>query len=425
VERPASQAVPVPAPLVPEVPFSELRDRLRLEERRVPIEGTLETTFRCNLNCVHCYVNEPVGDAEVKRRELSTERLEALIDEIAEAGCLNVLFTGGEVLVRPDFRELYLHAIRRGLLVTVFTNGTLVTDAVADLFDAYRPAAVEISLYGRTRETYEAVTRVPGSYDKCLAGIRRLVERGVPLKLKTMALTLNQHEVAAMQEFARGLGCEFVFDGLLNPRVDCGANRNGELQLSAEQVLALDLQDPERMRDFAEFCARFVPAPEDTREAEHVYQCGAGASSFTVDPYGQLQMCQLSRRSCFDLREDRFERGWKELFPRLRAREWQSRSVCRTCNLISLCGSCPGAAEMETGDVEALVPQFCEIAHLRAFAVLGEACGHRRDASCCLGGGGAAGAARGATEPTETGCGGCGAGHVAPAPGLIQLQLRR
>jgi radical SAM protein with 4Fe4S-binding SPASM domain len=422
-----AHAVPsTPAGSVPEVPFSELAGRLHADERRIPIEGTLETTFRCNLNCVHCYVNEPAGDAEVRARELSTERLKRLIDEIAEAGCLNVLFTGGEVLVRPDFAELYLHAIHRGLLVTVFTNGTLVSDRVAELFDAYRPAAVEITLYGMTRETYEAVTRVPGSYDKCLAGIRRLVERGVPLKLKTMALTLNQHEVAAMQEFARGLGCEFIFDGLLNPRVDCGANRNGELQLTAEQVLALDLQDPERMRDFAEFCARFVPRPEDTVAAEHVYQCGAGQTAFTVDPYGQLQMCQLSRRSCFDLREDRFERGWNEVFPRLRARTWQSHAVCRSCNLISLCGSCPGAAELETGDVEARVPQFCEIAHLRAFEVMGQACGHRRDASCCLGAGSLAGSApQERTRLAAGGCGACGSHDAGPASGLIQLQLRR
>jgi radical SAM protein with 4Fe4S-binding SPASM domain len=414
------------ATAVPEVPFTHLRDRLQIEERRIPIEGTLETTFRCNLNCVHCYVNEPAGDAAVRSRELSSDRLKALIDEIAEAGCLNVLFTGGEVLVRPDFPELYRHAIHRGLLVTVFTNGTLVSDSIAELFDEYAPAAVEISLYGMTRETYEAVTRVPGSYDKCLAGIRRLVERGVPLKLKTMAMTLNRHEVAAMQAFARSLGCEFIFDGLLNPRVDCGANRNGELQLSAEQVLALDLEDPERMREFAEFCGRFVPRPEDTVEAEHVYQCGAGQTAFTVDPYGQLQMCQLSRRSCFDLRSDRFERGWNELFPRLRARTWQSHSVCRSCNLISLCGSCPGAAEMETGDVEAMVPQFCEIAHLRALAVLGEACGHRRDASCCLGQGTLA--QRPADEAARVagaGCGSCGPHPAAPAAGLIRLQLRR
>jgi radical SAM protein with 4Fe4S-binding SPASM domain len=409
---------------IPEIPFSDLRERLHLEERRIPIEGTLETTFRCNLACVHCYVNEPVGDFEIRDRELPLARLKTLIDEVVEAGCLNLLLTGGEVLVRPDFTELYLYAIRKGLLVTVFTNGTLVTDAIADLFDCYRPAAVEITLYGMTRETYERVTCVPGSYAKCIAGVERLVRRGIPLKLKTMALSWNRHEVGAMQAYAKSLGLPFIFDGLLNPRVDCGANRNGELQLSAEQLVELDLADPERVADFKSFCDQFVPRPEDTVESEYVYQCGAGQTAFTVDPYGKLQMCQLSRRASYDLRAGSFDSGWNEFFPQLRARKWQTQSICRSCNLISLCGSCPGAAEMETGDIEGAVAQFCEIAHLRAHMVMGEACGHERDATCCLGHG--ALAARAPEEAARVARGGCGScAHAEPSqPGLIQLQVR-
>jgi radical SAM protein with 4Fe4S-binding SPASM domain len=225
-----------------------------------------------------------------------------------------------------------------------------------------------------------------------------------------------------MQAYAQGLGLPFIFDGLLNPRVDCGANRNGELQLTAEQLVALDLQDEERMRDFKEFCASFVPRPEDTVEAEYVYQCGAGQDSFSVDPYGQLQMCQLSRKSSFDLREGTFETGWNEHFPLLRAQKWQTHSICRTCNLISLCGSCPGAAEMEVGSIEGVVPQFCEIAHIRAFTVMGEDCGHRRDATCCLGGGALADKAPAeVARLAQGGCGSCGNGEPA-APAFIQIQ---
>jgi radical SAM protein with 4Fe4S-binding SPASM domain len=413
------------APVIAEIPFSDLQQRLGLPERRLPLQGTIETTFRCNLACAHCYVNKPAGSQEERERELPLARLQELIDEIVEQGCLEVLFTGGEVLVRPDFPELYLYAVRRGLLVTVFTNGTLVTERVADLFDENRPHAVEISLYGMTRETYERVTRVPGSYDKCLAGIGRLVARGIPLTLKTMALTWNQHEIAAMEAYARSLGLFFKFDSLLNPRVDCGANRNGELQLSAEQAIALDLQDPDRMRELAQFCERFVKREGPPRDHEYVYNCGAGHLSFTVDPYGQLQMCQLSRRSAFDLRGDRFERGWNEYFPALRARKWQTQSICRSCNLVSLCGSCAGAAEMETGDVEGLVPQFCEIAHLRAWESMGESCGHRRDATCCLGHGTLAAAPpEQAARLMQGGCGSCGTETAAPPP-LIQIQRAR
>ncbi len=412
--------------LVLEESFMDFRARVGVDVRRIPIEGTIETTFRCNLRCAHCYVNEAVGDAAIHGRELPLARLKALVDELVGAGTLFVLFTGGEVLVRPDFPELYTYAVKSGLLVTVFTNGTLVTERIADLFAEYRPDTIEISLYGMTRETYEKVTQIPGSYDKCMAGIKRLTERGLPVKLKTMALTWNYHEIAAMDDYARSQGLFFRFDSMLNPRVDCGANRNGELQLSAEQAVALDLQDPERLDELRRFCAKFTQKDVE-RDTEQVYTCGAGQSSFTVDPYGQLQMCQLSRKNGFDLTDGAFLTGWNERFPALRARKWQENAVCRKCSLMSLCSSCPGAAEMETGSIEGIVREFCEIAHLRAHAAMGGDSGHRRDATCCLGEGTLAARPDSEVAPLlESGCGGgCGSTRPeAPAPSLIQIARR-
>jgi radical SAM protein with 4Fe4S-binding SPASM domain len=383
-------------------------ETLRARHRRVPLQGTIETTFRCNLSCVHCYVNQPASDVGERQRELPLSKLKHLIDEVAARGCLEVLFTGGEILLRPDFEALYLHAISKGLLVILFTNGTLVTEAIADLLAQHKPLRVEITLYGMTKATYDKVTQVPGSFEKCLAGIQRLKSRDIPMKLKTMALSWNQHEVAAMSDYAASLGLEFKFDGFLNPRVDCGANRNGELQMTAQQLVALDLADEKRMADFKAFCERFVPPREAQAPRENVYTCGAGATSFTVDPYGHLQLCQLSRKANFDLNQGSFAQGWDEFFPMLRQRKWQSNSVCRQCNLLALCASCPGAAEMENGDVESMVAHFCEATHLRAHAVMGEKSGHRQDASCCLG--------KGLTvvEPAKASCG-TGCSNCSPA----------
>jgi len=405
---------------VPEIPLSQLLEEAGAYARRTPLEGTLETTFRCNLACVHCYVNQPAGSRAEREKELALERLKELIDEFAAEGCLDLLLTGGEVLLRPDFPELYLYAVRAGLRVTVFTNGTLVSDRIAELFAEYHPACVEISLYGMTRETYERVTRVSGSFDRCLAGIRKLHARGVPLKLKTMVLSWNAHEVAAMRGFAEELGLDFRHDSLLNPRVDCGANRNPELQVGAEKAVALDLDDPALRAAYEQSFREAVAAGPSS--SEEVYTCGAGQMGFTVDPYGRLQLCQLSRKASFDLREQSFARGWHEFLPAARSRRWQTDAVCRRCSLRPVCGNCPGAAEMELGDAEARIVHFCEITHLRAHALLGEASGHRRDATCCRGHGELA--ARPEAEPHLGGCGSCG--HAEPP--LLQIQpaaLRR
>ena len=55
---------------IAEATFGEFAQERRLGDRRLPIEGTLETTFRCNLRCVHCYVNEPAGAREIQESEL-------------------------------------------------------------------------------------------------------------------------------------------------------------------------------------------------------------------------------------------------------------------------------------------------------------------------------------------------------------------
>jgi radical SAM protein with 4Fe4S-binding SPASM domain len=191
--------------------------------------------------------------------------------------------------------------------------------------------------------------------------------------------------------------------------------------------LALDLEDSARMAELKRFCEEFVPGPEVPIERDRVYTCGAGQTSFTVDPYGRLQMCQLSRKSYFDLKQGSFAEGWNDFFPMLRARTWQTASACRTCSLAALCGSCPGAAEMEHGDIEAMVVGFCEIAHLRADAVLGGSSGHRRDGTCCLGQGKLVSQpAAVQARATQSGCGGsCSEDHGAAAPALIQIQRSR
>jgi radical SAM protein with 4Fe4S-binding SPASM domain len=371
---------------IPEISLTQLYEEQQFLARRVPVEGCIETSFRCNLNCVHCYVNRPVRHPEETAKEMSQEQLRRLIDEIADAGCIHLLLTGGEVLIRSDFPDLYRHAIRRGLRLTIFTNGTLVTDAIADLFDDYRPASVEITLYGATRETYERVTRVPGSFERCHQGITRLVTRRIPLRLKAMALTWNHHEVGRMREFARGLGLEFRHDALLNARVDCGTSRHHEVQLSAERTVELDLEDPARRRDLSRLLPALPLDPEPSEEGL-LYTCAAGQFAFTVDPYGQLHMCELIRRHPFDIRDGGFAHGWTEHIPALRRQRRTRPSPCQNCTLSALCGSCAGACELEHGDPESQVAHFCRIAHRRAYALSETIPGHRADAICCLGNG--------------------------------------
>jgi MoaA/NifB/PqqE/SkfB family radical SAM enzyme len=229
--------------------------------RRVPINGTIEVTRRCPLRCLHCYNNLSVGDREARSNELTYEEHRRILDEISEAGCLWLLYTGGEIFARDDFLEIYTYAKKKGLIVTLFTNGTLINEHVANTLADWRPFSIEISIYGRTKETFERITRVPGSYDRCMGGIHLLAERSLPLTLKTMALTLNRHEVKEMEQFVvQDLGLEFKYDAMVNPRLD-GSRCPLRLRLNPEEIVQLDVQNPRRREEWEALAKRSNGTP--------------------------------------------------------------------------------------------------------------------------------------------------------------------
>ena len=356
----------------------------RLSGKRVPIGGSLELTQRCNNRCVHCYNNLAAGDKAALKNELSLDEHCRIIDEIAGFGCLWLLLTGGEIFLRKDFLDIYTHAKQKGLLINLFTNGTLITSDIADYLAKLPPFSIEITLYGNTRETYESITGVPGSYDRCLNGIRLLMERNLPLKLKTMAIAQNKHEIFDMKRFVEAeLELDFKFDAMVNPRRDCSQSPL-EVRLSPEAIVALDLEDPDRVAEWKQFAARSNRSVLDPEKVDKLYKCGGGEKSFAIDPFGRLSACVLSGNT-YDLRKGSFKEGWENYLFSLRQKKITRTTKCSNCRIRSMCGMCPANSELECRDAEAPVDFLCEVAHLRAY-VLGLDIAPHGDCEYCPGG---------------------------------------
>jgi MoaA/NifB/PqqE/SkfB family radical SAM enzyme len=249
-----------------------------------------------------CYT-DCLNRPDAIRQELATKDILRIMDELAEAGTLALCLTGGEPLARPDFFQLYEHAIRCGFLVTVFSNGTLITEAHADRFAALRPHCIEISLHGMTRETFERITLGEGSYARCLQAIGLLLERQVPLVLKSTAMTLNQDEILAIKRYVGSLSTvRYKLGEEMRPELDGGA---GPFQyaLSEEDLADLNRQDPDLQRDAIQHNS-VEPAP-----------CRSGMHRFHIDAYGQLQLCSGNRKQSYDLRAGSFRSGFFEVLP--------------------------------------------------------------------------------------------------------------
>jgi radical SAM protein with 4Fe4S-binding SPASM domain len=312
--------------------------------KRVPISAAIEVTRRCNNRCVHCYNNLALKDQSARQNELTAEEYFPILEEMAAAGCLWGLFTGGEIFARKDFLEIYTQAKQQGFLITLFTNGTLITPEIADYLVEYPPFYIEITLYGRTRETYEQVTGIPGSYDRCLQGIRLLTERNLVVDLKSMALTVNQHEIWEMKRFVEEeLGLAFRFDALVNPRYDCSQSPL-DVRLTPAEVVKLDLLDPKRVAEWQEFSTKFGGPPNSLEEARQLWRCGGGLNAFAIDSYGMMRMCALSQNDAYDLRQGNFSQGWEQALYQLRQKQITRQTKCVACGIRSMCGMCPANA---------------------------------------------------------------------------------
>jgi MoaA/NifB/PqqE/SkfB family radical SAM enzyme len=240
-------------------------------------------------------------------QELSTEEVFRILSQIEEAGVVELTLTGGEVFSRPDFMRIYERAHRSGILLTVFTNGTMITEVVADRWAVLRPHSVEISLHGVSAPVFDGVTQIPGSLERCLHGIRLLMARQIPLVLKTVGLTLNQAEILAVKRYAESLGdgVTWKFGQYLRDDLEQSGSPY-QFQIPEQELQDLEQRDPELWKAKCEEITR----SESTNQA-----CGSGRCTFHIDAYGQLQRCSNNRRASYDLRSGSFRHGFYEALP--------------------------------------------------------------------------------------------------------------
>jgi MoaA/NifB/PqqE/SkfB family radical SAM enzyme len=248
------------------------------------------------------------------RAELTIDQILRIMDELADAGCLELCLTGGEPLARPDFFDLYEHAIAKGFLVTLFSNGTLITDTVADRLAANPPHRIEISLHGLTEQSFEAITQGRSSYGRCMNAIRLLMERRVPLVLKTTAMTLNRQEILDIKQYVQRLGSVgYKLGEDIRPALD-GSDVPFRFSLTPEEIEDLNHQDPQLSHETCQ--QQSVPAPA----------CRSGMRSFHIDAYGFLQLCSGNRTQGYDLHHGSFKDGFYKYLPNFGCR-WKGEAA--------------------------------------------------------------------------------------------------
>ncbi len=350
----------------------------KMKKKRALTSFDLEITARCNNDCRHCYINLPVGDKVAKEKELSFEEIKEIADEAISLGALWCLLTGGEPLLRDDFFDIYLCLKKKGLLVSVFTNATLITEEHVRVFKNYPPRDIEVSVYGVTKETYEGVTQRPGSFSAFIRGLNLLLGSRIKVRLKAMALRSNVSELQQIARFCREETKDyFRFDPFLHLRFDSNEIRNREIKserLSPKEIVALERSDAERFQALQNECDKLIAPDISHTICNHLFHCGAGSGSFSLSHDGLFRLCSsLWHPDCvYNLRKGSLTDAWQKFV--LRVRDMRSNrseflEKCRVCPLINLCMWCPAHAYLETGELDKPVDYFCKLAHTRVEAL--------------------------------------------------------
>ena len=279
-------------------------------------------------------------------------------------GCLFLLLTGGEPLLRSDFFEIYNHAKTNGLLVTVFTNGTRITEPILKLFKDLPPQNVEITLYGASPETYQAVTGHKEAYARCIAGIEKLLDNHIAVSLKTILMTHNRHEFHLMKRMAQDCGVEFRFDAAIFPRFS-GDKTPMKFRVDPVEAMEKEFSDEGILQKWK----NYLEGMEEIPTSDLLYLCGAGLTGFHVDAYGSLRPCLMITDLTYDLKGGSFLEGWQQVIPHIWRKKIGFEFACNRCEKSVVCGYCPAFFKLENG-MEVIHSEYlCALGHHRSHAI--------------------------------------------------------
>lgn len=311
----------------------------------------LELTYRCNLDCFFCY-----NDLGLRGRMMRLPRYRQLLSELRDLGAMNLSLSGGEPLAHPDFFAIGADARQRGFVVRIKTNGHALGRSLADRIQGeIDPFLLEVSLHGASAPVHDRQTRVTGSFDRLLHNLDAIRAAGLRVQLNGVLTAWNQDEIEQMFLLADGLGLPLQLDSRVTPRDD-GDTAPLSIAPAPEAMHRLLRLQRQRLAPHHPQAPGGRKASATTATRNH---CGAGTSTLTIDPFGNVYPCVQWRRSAGNLHQQRLTEIWGDS-PVLREVRGITEGVAVRIRELGprarLAGFCPGFAEQTLGSPASLDP---------------------------------------------------------------------
>ncbi len=317
---------------------------------RQPYSVIMELTPRCNMNCIHCYLQDTHNSDEMTYQQITD-----ILDILCEKGILFITFTGGEILARKDFVDIYMYAKRKGFLVELFTNGYLFTDEIISVLGKFPPMLVDVSLYGSCEHTYQKITGISGAFEVVVNNCRKLIEANIRVALKSPVMAFSYQEIPAMKKIASELQIPIRFAFEILGTIDRD-DKPRKYQVSLADALQYEAED----YDFEAVKSGRVYQ----RYQKGIFDCNIGQNSFMIDYKGNMCPCMKFRHKGVPLKKENFDCIWGD-FKKYSELQAAPGYWCNKCDASGYCDVCPAECDFLYGDMEYRTEEMCKMAKAR------------------------------------------------------------
>ena len=309
-----------------------------IDKECIPLEVTLEITLDCNLKCRHCYNFNRIQKNPKAGDHLSSKEIFRLIDDVYDAGCLNITFTGGEPLTHPGFPKYAAYARAKHMGAYLKTNGVLLTPEMIKKLIQSKIMGIEVSIYGSTAETHDEFTNQPGSLAGSLHGIKNARDAGIPTRMILVLTRHNYREIQGMLNSAHELGIEYGINPQISARYD-GTDSSLNNQLTREQLLEL----------YSGPLKNHLPEPD--YDPKRSVQCGCARGVCGISSTGDVYPCIGASLSSGNIRNQPFAKIWKssKKLNRIRNLKLEDFKTCQPCPHRPYCRRSSGFVFTNTG----------------------------------------------------------------------------
>jgi radical SAM protein with 4Fe4S-binding SPASM domain len=281
-----------------------------------------------------------------------------ILDELLDMGVLEVTFTGGEVSVRSDFLEICAYASLLGFVVHIYTNGIGFTDDEITQLCQMNVADIAFSVYSMNPLVHDAITQVPGSFNRTMRTMFAVRSSGIKVIMKTVVMKKNNDGFKDVVDFAKIMHIPLE---------------------TSMQILATSPQDhrpkQHRLDDEERYFENMLYEAKAFGYgiSNNIYcgekrtnVCGLG-QCLNITPNGIVYPCNVLNVSVGNLREQSVRDIWgSSVLQDLRSFGVCNLSLqCQNCESLSYCLYCPGASMRETGNMSFPIPDTCLITNAK------------------------------------------------------------